>query len=80
MTDAEILSTLSGIVADLLGVETVSLGMKTRREDVPDWDSLAYVNFIAMVEVQYGIKFRVAEIEAFRDMGDVVAAIRGKNS
>ena len=37
--------------------------METRREDVPDWDSFNYVNFIVAVEMEFGVKFKVADIE-----------------
>src|ERR1700744_5654159 len=68
MTDEEILGTLSQILGDLLGNDTIVLKPETRRDDVPDWDSLMYMNFIVMVEMRFGIKFRVAEIESFKDI------------
>lgn len=78
MTDNEILTELSRILGDLLGNETLALNMETRREDVPDWDSLAYVNFVAMAEIRFGVKFRVSEIESFRNVGAIVAGVRAK--
>jgi acyl carrier protein len=78
MTDEEILGTLSQILGDLLGSDAVVLKPETRREDVPDWDSLMYMNFIVMIEMRYGIKFRVSEIESFKDVGAIVAAMRAK--
>jgi acyl carrier protein len=78
MTDEEILGTLSQILGDLLGNDAVVLKPETRREDVPDWDSLMYMNFIVMIEMRYGIKFRVSEIESFKDVGAIVAAMRAK--
>jgi acyl carrier protein len=45
------------------------------REDVPGWDSFNYVNFIVAVEAEYGIKFRIAEIESFPNVGAIVKAI-----
>jgi acyl carrier protein len=78
MTDAEILGALSQILGDLLGNDSIVLKPETRRDDVPDWDSLMYMNFIVMVEMRFSIKFRVAEIESFKDVGAVVAAIRAK--
>ena len=41
---------------------------------VPDWDSFAYVNFIVAVEMRFGIRFGVAEIESFVTVGE--SAIR----
>ena len=75
MDDRQILATLTRILRDLLGDESVALSMATRRPDVPGWDSFAYVNFIVAVEMEFGIKFRVADVEAFDSVGEIVAAI-----
>src|SRR6267142_184067 len=63
--EREILSTFTRILQGLLGDEAIELTMDTRREDVPNWDSFNYVNFIAIVEIELGIKFRVADVESF---------------
>ena len=52
------------------------LGMRTTRLDVPDWDSFNYVNFIVAVEMELAINFRVADVESFSSVGDIVAATR----
>jgi acyl carrier protein len=78
MTNDEFLGTLSEILGDLLGSDGVTLALTTRREDVPDWDSLMYVNFIAMVEIKFGVKFKVSEIESFKTVGDVVAGVQAR--
>jgi acyl carrier protein len=78
MTDHDTLLILSEILGDLLGDESLTLTPATRREDVPDWDSLTYVNFIAMVEMRFGIKFKVSEIESFGDVASVVTGINAK--
>ena len=46
--------------------------METRREDIPDWDSFNYVNFIVAVEMEFGVKFKVADIESFPNVGSIV--------
>jgi acyl carrier protein len=75
MTDQERLTTLTQILRDLLGDDDIQLTMATVREDVPGWDSFNYVNFIVAVEAEYGIKFRIAEVESFPDVGAIVKAI-----
>ena len=46
--------------------------MTTRRQDVPNWDSFAYINFIAAVEMRLHIRFGVADVESFPDVGAIV--------
>ena len=73
MTEQEILSGFTRILRDLLRDDSIVLSMGTRREDVPNWDSFNYINFIVAVEIEYGVKFKVADIESFEDVGAIIA-------
>ena len=72
MSKTEILESFTQILRDLLFDDSIELSEDTIRADVPNWDSFAYVNFIVAVEMQYGIKFSVAEVESFSDVGEIV--------
>jgi acyl carrier protein len=72
MTDQDILSRLTRILRDLLSDDAIALTMETKRDDVPNWDSFAYINFIVAVEGEFGVKFGVAEIESFQNVGEIV--------
>jgi acyl carrier protein len=76
MRDQEILDALTRVLRDLLLDDSIVLTMETRREDVPNWDSLIYINFIVAVEIELGIKFRVADVESFANVGAIVAQIK----
>ena len=75
MTDQDILNRLTQILRDLLSDDSIVLTMETRREDVANWDSFAYVSFIVAVEIEFGLKFRVAEVESFQNVGEIVQRI-----
>jgi acyl carrier protein len=72
MTDQEILVAFTRILRDLLLDDSIVLKMGTRREDVPNWDSFNYINFIVAVEIEFGVKFMVADIESFPNVGAIV--------
>ena len=72
MTGQEILTVLTRILRDLLLDDSIVLTMKTQRENVPNWDSFNYINFIVAVEMEFGVKFKVADIESFADVGAIV--------
>ena len=76
MNDAEILDTLTGLLRDLIGDDAIVLHPATERSDVPGWDSFAYINFIVGAEMAFGVKFNVADVEAFANVGEIVAKIR----
>jgi len=72
MTDEKILAVCTRILRDLLLDDSIVLTMKTQRENVPNWDSFNYINFIVAVEMEFGVKFKVADIESFADVGAIV--------
>ncbi|TXH56368.1 MAG: acyl carrier protein [Burkholderiaceae bacterium] len=73
MNQEQVLLKLTQILRDLLANDEIVLGMDTRRSDVPNWDSFAYVNFIVATEMEFGIRFGVADVESFDTVGEIVA-------
>jgi acyl carrier protein len=49
--------------------------METKRDQVANWDSYAYISFIVAVEIEFGMKFGVAEVESFQNVGAIVRRI-----
>ena len=75
MTGQEILSVFTRILRDLLMDDSIVLTMKTRHQDIPNWDSFNYINFIVAVEIEFGVKFMVADIESFANVGAIVTEV-----
>jgi acyl carrier protein len=73
MTEQKILETFTRILRDILMDDSIVLSMETRREDVPKWDSLNYINFIVAAEMELGVKFKVVDVESFENVGAIVA-------
>ena len=78
MTDDQLLAVCTRTLRDLLMDDSIELARDTRRSDVPNWDSFAYVNFIVAIELELKIKFNVAEVESFETVGDIVTAARAR--
>lgn len=76
MTDEEILARLTRVLRDILGDPSIRLEPTTVRSDVDGWDSFNYVTFIVGVEMDLGIKFRIADVESFVTVGDIVREVR----
>ena len=76
MNDEALFETLSQILRDVIGDDSIVLGPATQRSEVPGWDSFAYINFIVAVEMQFGVKFGIADVEAFANVGDIAAKVR----
>ena len=69
MTDQEILNAFTRILREVLLDDSIMLSTQTRREDVSNWDSFNYINFIVAVEIEFGVKFKVADIDRSRMLG-----------
>ena len=76
MTDQDTLQLFTRLLRSLLLDDSIELTMETRREDLPSWDSFNYINFVVAVEAELGVKFRVADIEAFENVGEIVDRTR----
>ncbi len=75
MTVPEILCKFTEIIRDLLLDDSIVLTMTTRREDIPNWDSFNYINFIVAVEVEFGMKFKLSDIESFGNVGEIAEKV-----
>jgi len=73
MTEQELLNAFTDILRNILLDDTIVLTKDTRRVDVTNWDSFNYINFIVAVELRFGVKFRVADIESFENIGAIIA-------
>jgi acyl carrier protein len=72
VTAEEILTAFTRILRDLLLDDSIVLTMETRREDVQNWDSFNYINFIVAIEMEFSVKFKIADIESFANVGAIV--------
>ena len=75
MTVEEILTVFTRILRDLLLDDSIVLTMETRREDIPNWDSFSYINFIVAIEIKFGVKFKIADVESFANVGAIVTEL-----
>jgi acyl carrier protein len=80
MERSDIMNELTRIIRDVLNNQSLVLNPETTAADVPDWDSVNHINIVVAAEQAFGIKFRTAEIEELRNIGEMVALIEKKLS
>jgi acyl carrier protein len=78
MREAEVYQELTDIFRDLFEDDTLVLSPSTTAADIPDWDSQNHINLIVMAEARFGIRFRTAELDSLRNVGEFVALIQAK--
>jgi len=69
MTQSEVIEKLQGIFDDIF-LEPVKLTPALSAKEVPEWDSLLHISLIVAVEKEFGIRFRVGEVEATHNVGE----------
>ena len=69
MNQADVITKLQTIF-DAIFMEPVVLTPATSAKDVPEWDSLAHISLIVMVEKEFSVRFRVGEVETTKNVGE----------
>ncbi|MGN6374708.1 MAG: acyl carrier protein [Sphingomonas sp.] len=78
MSRPDIYAALTDVMRDVFDDDDIVIGPQTTAADVAGWDSQAHVTLIVAAEQRFGVRFRTAEFEALRNVGDFVALIDAK--
>lgn len=78
MSEEEIYQGLTDIFRDLFEDDSLVLHGSTTAADIPDWDSQNHINLILMAESRFGIRFRTAELDSLKNVGEFVSLIQSK--
>ena len=66
---------LTNIFQEYFDDDQIQLTARTTGVDIEDWDSLAQVGLVILIEKKFGLKFSAAEIERLTDIGGMVDLI-----
>ena len=75
MSREEIFQTINEIACDVFEDSSLELTDETTADDVAAWDSLTHLGFINEIELEFGMKFTLAEIRGFRNVGELVDTV-----
>lgn len=78
MEQQQILEKLNGIFADVLDNEAIRLTETTTAADIEEWDSLYHIQLVVAIEKHFKIKFTASEIQSWKNVGDMVNAVKSK--
>ena len=74
MPQDEVLKRLQKVFDEVFLNDVIVTPKLTARE-VEEWDSLLHVSLILAVEEEFQVRFRVGEVEATKDVGDLANVI-----
>jgi acyl carrier protein len=75
-----VLDEVTGILRDVLDSPSVVLKPETTAGDVNGWDSLSHIELIVAIEKHFKIKFNFAELQGFKNVGEMCSNIVAKLS
>lgn len=75
MSEDDIYAALTDVMRDVFDDDDIVIGPDTTARDIAGWDSQAHVTLIVAAEQRFGVRFRTAEFEALRNVGDFVTLI-----
>ena len=78
MTTNDIISRIEPIVRDLFDEYEGVVDAALSAERVAQWDSLANVQLMVMVEKPFGVKFTTSEIASLKNLGALAELVRAK--
>ena len=65
---------------DQIFLDDVIVTPELSAADVEEWDSLLHVSLVLAIEQKFGIRFRVGEVEATQNVGDLAELIAKKET
>ena len=76
MTSDDIKTRLTLIFRDVLDCSTIELTRETTADDIEDWDSLANISLITVIEKEFHVTFKLEEITSLKNVGDMLDLIQ----
>jgi acyl carrier protein len=78
MDKNEIVSRLTPIFQDVFNDNALVVTESLTAADVATWDSLSNINMIVAVEKAFGVKFRIKDVRALKNVGELLELIKRK--
>ncbi len=78
MEREEVFQKLTEIFRNNFDDERICLSDSTSAQDIEDWDSLEQVNLVVAIQSEFKIRFQLDEVNAMRNVGEMVDGILSK--
>lgn len=75
MTREEVLEKLTEICYDVFENDELDITEETTAADIDEWDSLSHLSLINEIEMEFGFKFKMSEIQNLKNVGSLVDVI-----
>jgi acyl carrier protein len=73
-----LLEELQPIFRDVLDNPNLVITRESNASTVEDWDSLAHVNLVTVIEGRYKVRFALGELQDLKNVGDLIDLLQEK--
>jgi len=73
-----LLEELQPIFRDVLDNPNLVITRDSNASTVEDWDSLAHVNLVTVIEGRYKVRFALGELQDLKNVGDLIDLLTEK--
>ena len=80
MNKNEITEKLTAIFREVFNDNYIILRDEMTANDVENWDSLTHMIMISKVEEEFGVKFRLKELNKLKQVGDIISILEEKTA
>jgi len=81
VNQSQILQQVADIIRDVLdpmNEKDLKIDNETTADQTDGWDSFNHINIVVAIEQHFKVKFKTAEIESLRNVGELVGLIAKK--
>ncbi len=72
------MKTFNQIVSELFLINESTVNDSLSSKDIPEWDSMNYLLFVAELEKEFNISFSMDQVMNAQTLGDIRKVVEGK--
>jgi acyl carrier protein len=80
LTEGAVFATLLPIFREVLDESDIELTRNSNALSLPNWDSIAHLEIIELVQRRSKVKFSLTDLEKLKTVGDLVDLILSKSA
>lgn len=74
----DILTELNEVFRQVFDDSSLAVTRSTTANDIDEWDSLTHMNLVVAVELRFGVKFALGELQSLKNVGDLADSVKAK--
>ena len=78
LSKQEIFERLDQVFQDVFDDDDIHVTPETTAKDIDDWDSLEHIRLLAAVEREFGMRFKMGEVSAMKNVGEMAGIIEAR--